>query len=490
MKTRETNKDYEFTGKAGHVSRKRKRGIYHGKGGDENLVSGLDQEDTSGHIFEELIGEQRDSNINHGSLIEDHVGRNNDHNGALDTEESSSSSMDGNDENQSSLQAEDNDTERTQDAITKFAGLGLNSEPVGDVTDVSSSSSSTDLYTVAYDDIASLVCVVESAHDIFYDEIVDPEVLRNWYNGVRERLRKLSGTSLPPYSAQKPNLSSTSFDSAVTNKDSETDLEINDQSEQGSTKVNFTSPVSSSTPDLDINDQREQGSTKVNFTSPVSSSTPDLDINDQREQGSTKENFTSPVSSSTPDSESNWLPVDFIRNLQNITASEGLISIKMGLTGYLLAYYEPEGKFLENVFDSTTLCPLGRHRLDDFTFPRGPHNVFFVNHDMYIISSLLQLYVWHYKQCGSNREQIIERIIEELETYHRPLLSLSSLSKNSSYGSVEPFGFCAYLAAATSDMLKTETRPDLRTLEVRIFIFEVVCRVILIFSGVKIEKST
>jgi hypothetical protein len=109
---------------------------------------------------------------------------------------------------------------------------------------------------------------------------------------------------------------------------------------------------------------------------------------------------------------------------------------------------------------------------------------------MYIISSLLQLYVWHYKQCGSNREQIIERIIEELETYHRPLLSLSSLSKNSSYGSVEPFGFCAYLAAATSDMLKTETRPDLRTLEVRIFIFEVVCRVILIFSGVKIEKST
>jgi hypothetical protein len=148
----------------------------------------------------------------------------------------------------------------------------------------------------------------------------------------------------------------------------------------------------------------------------------------------------------------------------------------MGLTGYLLAYYEPEGNFVENVFDSTTLCPLGRHRLDDFTFPHSPNNVFFVNHDMFIISSLLRLYAKQYDQCDGNIEQVINRIIFLLDQYPRPLLSLSSLSENSSWGSVEPNGFCAYLAAATSNMYKTKPSASLNSVQVRMNILYVFCR--------------
>ena len=450
MKTRE--KTYDFKGKAGHVSKKRKRGNYYGKSADGNFISGLVQ------------GEHRDSNIKahlngvadpyrseHGSLIEDHVG-------ALHREESSSNVesmiMDANDDNQSSLQAEDNDTQTTQDAE-----LELNSEPRGDVTDVSSSTNS---WTVAYDDIASLMCVVESAEELFYEEEVNLEVLRTWYGGVRERLRKLSGTSLPPYSAQKPNLSSRGFDSALTKEDSATDVGINDKSVQASTEVNSISPLVSSEPDSESNDHSVQGSKKDISTSPLLSTEPDLKSDDDIV------NYEQSV---------NWLPVDFIRNLQNITASEGLISIKMGLTGYLLAYYEPQGNFLENVFDSTTLCPLGRHRLDDFTFPYSPNNVFFVNHDMFIISSLLRLYVQEYYLCDGDIEQVINKVTWMLEQYRRPFLSLSSLSENSSWGSVEPNGFCAYLAAATSNMFKaTIPTPTLKSVEVRIYILHVLCR--------------
>jgi hypothetical protein len=170
----------------------------------------------------------------------------------------------------------------------------------------------------------------------------------------------------------------------------------------------------------------------------------------------------------------NWLPVSLISELQNLTALDRLISIKIGLTGFFLDYYKPKGNFLEEVFDSTTFRPLGKHQQDDFNFRfrHGGHNVFYLNHDLYMISSLLQLYVKSYKRFEGDRGNMIEYIMEALKSYARPMLSLLSHSKSSLYESIVPNGFCAYLAALTSYECIIENKNpctvSLETLQVRI----------------------
>jgi hypothetical protein len=171
----------------------------------------------------------------------------------------------------------------------------------------------------------------------------------------------------------------------------------------------------------------------------------------------------------------NWLPVSFIKDLQNITARDGMISIKMGLLGYLLAYYKSEDSFLEDVFDSTTFRPLGKYRQDvEICFNYARYNVFYLNHDLFIISSLLQVYVKSHKQCHGDQPAMIEYIMETLKSYQRPFLSLLSHSTKSDYESIDPNGFCAYLAAATSyEFVRQGQNPhnlSLETLKVRICI--------------------
>jgi hypothetical protein len=167
----------------------------------------------------------------------------------------------------------------------------------------------------------------------------------------------------------------------------------------------------------------------------------------------------------------NWLPANFIAELQDINAGDKLISIKMGLTGFLLDYYKTVDNFLDDVFDSTTFRPLGKHR-QDVDQPLN-HGVFYLNHDLYIVSSLLQLYVHCHKQFHGDQSLMIEHIMEALNSYHRPLLSILSLSGKSNYDSIVPNGFCAYLAAATSYecIIATMTphTTSLRTLQVRTF---------------------
>jgi hypothetical protein len=301
-------------------------------------------------------------------------------------------------------------------------------------------SSSTNLCTIAYDDIASLLCIVESAHELFYEQTVTPDLMRNWYQDLLERVRKLSGTSSPP------NTSSTSLDTV-------------------STKDIFSSPLPSSKQDQCMQSpSNDDGHPKEDFVSPISS---DL-TNEQRVEGSLK-----PLQDLTKIK--NWLPFNFIKELQQITATERSISIKMGLLGYLLVYYESKDSFLEDVFDKTTFRPLGKYRQDvHIDFKNGHDNVYYVNHDLFIISSLLQVYVKSHKQFNGDHSAMIEYIMEALRSYQRPFLSLLSYSTKSDYESIDPNGFCAYLAAATSyEFVRQSRNPDnlrLETLKVRILI--------------------
>jgi hypothetical protein len=144
------------------------------------------------------------------------------------------------------------------------------------------------------------------------------------------------------------------------------------------------------------------------------------------------------------------LPLQFIRDLHDITSSDELISVKIGLTGFMMAYYEPKGEHLDGVIDSKTLRPLGNHIFKDIRFMGQGRNLSKVNHDIFIISSLLQLYIQAYNQFHEDSPRIIEFMSSSLESYQRPLLSLKSLSTESLYSSVDPNGFCGYLAAATS----------------------------------------
>jgi hypothetical protein len=161
------------------------------------------------------------------------------------------------------------------------------------------------------------------------------------------------------------------------------------------------------------------------------------------------------------------LPLQFIKDLHDITSSDELISIKIGLTGFMLAYYEPEGEYLDGVIDSKTLRPLGNHILKDIVFQHGQgRNLSKVNHDMFIISSLLQLYIQAYNQFHEDLPRIIEFMSSSLDSYLRPILSLKSLSTESLYSSVHPNGFCGYLAALTSlDCVEREINPHHVSLE-------------------------
>ena len=251
---------------------------------------------------------------------------------------------------------------------------------------------------------------MKSGHELFYEE---NEVRRKWYQNLLHSVMKISSGTLSPLdSPQNHDLSSTSFDDTVSTKDM------------------FASPLLPSKPD-----QSEEGPPDEDYASSVSFEP----TNDEIIEGSSKT------------LEKNWLKVNFIKELQQITATERSISIKMGLMGYMLAYYESEDKFWNDVFDITTFRPLGTYRQDvHIDFKIGHDNVYYVNHDLFIISSLLQVYVNSHKQCDGDQNAMIEYIMEALKSYRRPFLSLLSHSTESNYESIDPNGFCAYLAAATS----------------------------------------
>ena len=290
--------------------------------------------------------------------------------------------------------------------------------------------STTTLRTVPSEDIVSLLSIVESVHQLICEI---PEPLKKWYQDVLEGVRKLSGT--PSNSPQHADLSSSSFNTFSTTLVSY--KETFDQS------VTYEETMDQSVPGSETIAQSVHGSLKP------------LD-----ELPKPKKKIK------------NWLPANFIAELQDINAGDKLISIKMGLTGFLLDYYKTVGNFLDDVFDSTTFRPLGKHR-QDVCQPLN-HGVFYLNHDLYIVSSLLQLYVHCHKQFHGDRNLMIEQIMEALNSYHRPLLSILSLSGKSNYDSIAPNGFCAYLAAATSYecviATKTPHTTSLRTLQVRTFI--------------------
>jgi hypothetical protein len=330
--------------------------------------------------------------------------------------------------------------------IDKLAGLKMSiNNTETHQADVSSSSN---LCTIAYDDIASLLSIVESGEELFYEKTVTPEVMRNWYQNLLDRVRKMSsGTLSPCNSPQNHDVSSTSFGTV-------------------STKDIFASPLPSSKPEDPCvqSTPNNDGHPNEDFVSPISSEL----TSEQRVEGSLKPLQDLPKFK-------NWLPVSFIEDLQNITARDGMISIKMGLLGYLLAYYKSEDSFLEDVFDSTTFRPLGKYRQDvNICFNYGGHNKFYVNHDLFIISSLLQIYVKSHKEFNGDQTSMIEYIMEALKSYQRPFLSLLSHSTKSDYESIDPNGFCAYLAAATSYQFATQIKNphnmSLETLKVRISI--------------------
>ena len=295
--------------------------------------------------------------------------------------------------------------------IDKLGGLNMSMNNTethqADVT------SSTNLRTIADEDIASLLHIVKSGHELCYEETVTPEVRIKWYQNLLHSVLKISSGTLSPLdSPQNHDLSSTSFDDTISTKDM------------------FASPLLPSKPD-----QSEEGPPDEDYASSVSFEP----TNDEIIEGSSKT------------LEKNWLKVNFIKELQQITATERSISIKMGLMGYMLAYYESEDKFWNDVFDITTFRPLGTYRQDvHIYFKNGQDNVHYVNHDLFVISSLLQVYVKSHKQCDGDQNAMIEYIMEALKSYHRPFLSLLSHSTESNYESIDPNGFCAYLAAATS----------------------------------------
>ena len=319
--------------------------------------------------------------------------------------------------------------------IDKLGGLNMSMNNTethqADVT------SSTNLRTIADEDIASLLSIVKSGHELCYEETVTPEVRIKWYQNLLHSVLKISSGTLSPLdSPQNHDLSSTSFDDTVSTKDM------------------FASPLLPSKPD-----QSEEGPPDEDYASSVSFEP----TNDEIMQGSSKtlDDYASSVSfeptndeiieGSSKTLEKNWLKVNFIKELQQITATERSISIKMGLMGYMLAYYESEDKFWNDVFDITTFRPLGTYRQDvHIYFKNGQDNVHYVNHDLFVISSLLQLYVKSHKQCDGDQNAMIEYIMEALKSYRRPFLSLLSHSTESNYESIDPNGFCAYLAAATS----------------------------------------
>jgi hypothetical protein len=426
------------------------------------------------------------------------------------------------------IQVEDND-HMVDGAIDKFAELKMSlghdadvsSRTLRDDADVSSSSSTT-LWTVAYDEIASLVCIVEEAHELL--ATVSPEVM-TWYQDLRERVRKLSGTSLP--SSKYPDLSSTSFDTASTKEDdmqeplrmpasvsaidtASTEVDATQEplampasvsaidtasTEVDATQEPFAMPASVSAIDTA---STEVDATQEPFAMPASVSTVEamqessVSIEDAMpsnkypnlssksfETASTEvdampEPLAMQASVSTVDTASTAmqessvsmvdamqessvsaedamaLPLQFIRDLHDITSSDELISVKIGLTGFMMAYYEPKGEHLDGVIDSKTLRPLGNHIFKDIRFMGQGRNLSKVNHDIFIISSLLQLYIQAYNQFHEDSPRIIEFMSSSLESYQRPLLSLKSLSTESLYSSVDPNGFCGYLAAATS----------------------------------------
>jgi hypothetical protein len=290
--------------------------------------------------------------------------------------------------------------------IDKLSGLKMSINNTETETNQADFSSSSNLCTIAYDDIASLLSIVKSGHELFYEETVTPEMKKKWYQNLLESVLKMSSGTLSSLdSPQNHDLYSTSFDTVLT-------------------KDMFAKP-----------DQSVEGPPNEDYASSVSFEP----TNDEIVQGSSK-TF-----------EENWLKVNFIKELQQITATERSISIKMGLLGYMLPYYESEDKFWKDVFDITTFRPLGTYRQDvHIDFKNGHDNVYYVNHDLFIISSLLQVYVKSHKQCDGDQNAMIEYIMEALKSYRRPFLSLLSHSTESNYGSIDPNGFCAYLAAATS----------------------------------------
>ena len=356
-------------------------------------------------------------------------------------------------------EVEDNDN-MVVGAIDKLAELKMSlkddadfsSRTLRDDADVSTRSSST-LWTVAYDEIASLHCIVEEAHDLV--AICNPEAIMTWYQDLRERVRKLSGISSPPNSPKCPDLSSRSFDTVSTQEYVYSNLNMptsvaTSVSTEDVMQESMTMPASVST---EISLQETSASTEnVMQESMTMSAAVSTEVTSMQE-----------TSASTVDAmqESMALPLQFIKDLHDITSSDELISIKIGLTGFMLAYYEPEGEYLEGVIDSKTLRPLGNHILKDIVFQHGQgRNLSKVNHDMFIISSLLQLYIQAYNQFHEDLPRIIDFMSSSLDSYPRPILSLKSLSTESLYTSVDPNGFCGYLAALTSlDCVDRELNP-------------------------------
>ena len=356
-------------------------------------------------------------------------------------------------------EVEDNDN-MVVGAIDKLAELKMSlkddadfsSRTLRDDADVSTRSSST-LWTVAYDEIASLHCIVEEAHDLV--AICNPEAIMTWYQDLRERVRKLSGISSPPNSPKCPDLSSRSFDTVSTQEYVYSNLNMptsvaTSVSTEDVMQESMTMPASVST---EISLQETSASTEnVMQESMTMSAAVSTEVTSMHE-----------TSASTVDAmqESMALPLQFIKDLHDITSSDELISIKIGLTGFMLAYYEPEGEYLEGVIDSKTLRPLGNHILKDIVFQHGQgRNLSKVNHDMFIISSLLQLYIQAYNQFHEDLPRIIDFMSSSLDSYPRPILSLKSLSTESLYTSVDPNGFCGYLAALTSlDCVDRELNP-------------------------------
>ena len=438
-------------------------------------------------------------------------------------------------------EVEDNDN-MVVGAIDKLAELKMSlkddadfsSRTLRDDADVSTRSSST-LWTVAYDEIASLHCIVEEAHDLV--AICNPEAIMTWYQDLRERVRKLSGISSPPNSPKCPDLSSRSFDTVSTQEYVYSNLnmptsvatsvstedvmqesmtmpasvstEISLQETSASTEnVMQESMTMSASVSTEVTSMQETSASTENvmqesMTMPASVSTEislqetsastenvmqesmtmsaavSTEVTSMQETSASTENvlqesmtMTAAVSTevsmhetsaSTVDAmqESMALPLQFIKDLHDITSSDELISIKIGLTGFMLAYYEPEGEYLEGVIDSKTLRPLGNHILKDIVFQHGQgRNLSKVNHDMFIISSLLQLYIQAYNQFHEDLPRIIDFMSSSLDSYPRPILSLKSLSTESLYTSVDPNGFCGYLAALTSlDCVDRELNP-------------------------------
>ena len=383
-------------------------------------------------------------------------------------------------------EVEDNDN-MVVGAIDKLAELKMSlkddadfsSRTLRDDADVSTRSSST-LWTVAYDEIASLHCIVEEAHDLV--AICNPEAIMTWYQDLRERVRKLSGISSPPNSPKCPDLSSRSFDTVSTQEYVYSNLNMptsvaTSVSTEDVMQESMTMPASVST---EISLQETSASTEnVMQESMTMSAAVSTEVTSMQETSASTENvmqesmtMTAAVSTevsmhetsaSTVDAmqESMALPLQFIKDLHDITSSDELISIKIGLTGFMLAYYEPEGEYLEGVIDSKTLRPLGNHILKDIVFQHGQgRNLSKVNHDMFIISSLLQLYIQAYNQFHEDLPRIIDFMSSSLDSYPRPILSLKSLSTESLYTSVDPNGFCGYLAALTSlDCVDRELNP-------------------------------